>query len=125
MKNLESENNLKTKPNIPVQKKISSLRKAGTTRLFFAEHVTLCKLRYSLFDEQLPLLTLGAGLLQTHGFLLKHTLNESMVSFVSRRYMRVINGSLVVCLSDYLPLRSHSVYILVIKVLIALLDFHR
>ena len=43
--------------------------------------------------------------------------NESMVSFVSRRYMRVVNGILVVCLSEYLPLRS--VYILVIKV-----DFH-
>ena len=42
------------------------------------------------------------------------TKNESMVSFVSRRYMRVVNGSLVVCLSEYLPLRS--VYILVIKV---------
>ena len=40
--------------------------------------------------------------------------NESMVSFVSRRYMRVVNGSLVFCLSEYLPLRS--VYILVIKV---------
>ena len=40
--------------------------------------------------------------------------NESMVSFVSRRYMRVVNGILVVCLSGYLPL--HSVYILVIKV---------
>ena len=38
-------------------------------------------------------------------------LNESMVSFVSIRYMRVVNGSLVVCLSEYLPLRSHSVYI--------------
>ena len=33
---------------------------------------------------------------------------ESMVSFVSRRYMRVVNGSLVVCLSEYLPLRSQS-----------------
>ena len=41
-------------------------------------------------------------------------INESIVSFVSRRYMRVINGSLVVCLSEYLPL--HSVYILVITV---------
>ena len=40
--------------------------------------------------------------------------NESMVSFVSRRYMRVVNGSLVVCLSEYLTLCS--VYILVIKV---------
>ena len=39
---------------------------------------------------------------------------ESMVSFVSRRYMRVVNGILVVCLSEYLPLCS--VYILVIKV---------
>ena len=29
--------------------------------------------------------------------------NESMVSFASRRYMRVVNGSLVVCLSEYLP----------------------
>ena len=28
-----------------------------------------------------------------------------MVSFVSRRYMRVVNGSLVVCLSEYPPLR--------------------
>ena len=45
-----------------------------------------------------------------------------MVSFVSRRYMRVVNGSLVVCLSEYLPLRS--VYILVIKVLNAMLNFH-
>ena len=35
---------------------------------------------------------------------------ESMVSLVSRRYMRGENGteSLVVCLSEYLPL--HSVY---------------
>ena len=32
--------------------------------------------------------------------------NESMVSFVSRRYMRAVNGSLVVCLSEYLPLGS-------------------
>ena len=45
-----------------------------------------------------------------------------MVSFVSRRYMRVVNGSLEVCLSKYLPLCS--VYILVIKVIIAMLDFH-
>ena len=29
-----------------------------------------------------------------------------MVSFVSRRYMRVINGSLGVWLSEYLPLGS-------------------
>ena len=29
--------------------------------------------------------------------------NESMVSFVSRRYMRVVNRSQVVCLSEYLP----------------------
>ena len=36
--------------------------------------------------------------------------NESMVSLVSRRYMRGENGkeSLVVCLSEYLPL--HSLY---------------
>ena len=42
--------------------------------------------------------------------------NESMVSFVSRRYMRGENGkdSLMVCLSKYQILRS--VYILVIKV---------
>ena len=35
-------------------------------------------------------------------------LNESMVSFVSRRFMRVVigTGRLVVCLSEYLPLRS-------------------
>ena len=39
--------------------------------------------------------------------------HESMVSFVSRRYIRVVNGSLVVCLSEYLPLH---IYILVIKV---------
>ena len=37
-----------------------------------------------------------------------------MVSFVSRRYMRVVNRSLMVCLSEYLPVLS--VYILVIKV---------
>ena len=37
-----------------------------------------------------------------------------MVSPVARRYTRVVNGSLVVCLSEYLPL--HSVYILAIKV---------
>ena len=37
--------------------------------------------------------------------------NESMVSFVSRRYMRGENGSLVVCLSQYLHLRNlYSVY---------------
>ena len=43
-------------------------------------------------------------------------LNESMVSFVSRCYMRVVSGRerLVVCLSEYLPLRS--VYSLVIIV---------
>ena len=40
--------------------------------------------------------------------------NESMVSFVLRRYMRVVNRSLMVCLSEYLPLCS--VHILVIKV---------
>ena len=41
-------------------------------------------------------------------FLSKTSLNESMVSFVSRRYMRVVIGTirLVVCLSEYLPLRS-------------------
>ena len=44
----------------------------------------------------------------------RSNMNESIVSFVSRRYMRVVNGSLVVCLSEYLPL--HSVYILVITV---------
>ena len=37
-----------------------------------------------------------------------------MVSLVAKRYMRVVNGSLVVCLSKYLPLSS--VCILVIKV---------
>ena len=53
--------------------------------------------------------------------------HESMVSLVSRRYMKVVNGSLVVCLSEYLSLRS--VYILVIKVCfvkrsgIAIFDF--
>ena len=31
---------------------------------------------------------------------------ESMVSLVSRRYMRVVNGSLLVCLSEYLPLHT-------------------
>ena len=31
---------------------------------------------------------------------------ESMVSFVSRRYKRVVNESLMVCLSEYLPLRG-------------------
>ena len=36
-------------------------------------------------------------------YAIKH---ESMVSFVSRHYMRVVNGSLVVCLSEYLSLRS-------------------
>ena len=46
-----------------------------------------------------------------HHEALNPMLNESMVSFVSIRYMRVVNGSLVVCLSEYLPLRSHSVYI--------------
>ena len=40
--------------------------------------------------------------------------NESTVSFVLRRYMRVVSGSLVVCLSEYFPLRS--VCILVIKI---------
>ena len=44
----------------------------------------------------------------------KERKNESLVSLVSRRYMRVVNRILVVCLSEYLPLRS--VYILVIKV---------
>ena len=28
-------------------------------------------------------------------------IDESMVSFVSKRYMRVVKGSLVVCLSEY------------------------
>ena len=38
----------------------------------------------------------------------KNWLNESMVSLVSRRYMRGENGteSLVVCLSEYLPFRA-------------------
>ena len=36
----------------------------------------------------------------------KENIHESIVSFVSRRYMRVVNGSLVVCLSEYLPLHS-------------------
>ena len=54
--------------------------------------------------------------------------HESIISLVSRRYMRVVNGSLVVCLSEYLSL--HSAYILVIKVCfakrsgIAIFDFH-
>ena len=39
-----------------------------------------------------------------------------MVSPVARRYTRVVNGSLVVCLSEYLPLHSVHIYILAIKV---------
>ena len=33
--------------------------------------------------------------------------DESIVSPVSRRYMRVVNGSLVVCLSDILVIKVH------------------
>ena len=58
----------------------------------------------------------GSMVLQVHGechYKLLPDLDESMVSLVSRRYMRVVNGSLLVCLSEYLPL--HTVYILVIK----------
>ena len=36
------------------------------------------------------------------------SLNESIVSFVSRCYMRVVNGSLVVCLSDYQSICIYS-----------------
>ena len=41
-------------------------------------------------------------------------IEESMVSFVSKCNMRVVKRSLLVCLSEYLPLSS--VYILVIQV---------
>ena len=45
-----------------------------------------------------------------------YVINESMVSLVSRRYMRGVNGteSLLVCLSEYVTL--HSVYTLLIAV---------